>query len=940
MARLSIFQRPGTGVTALLLLAACTADTTAPFGLSLSVVSGDGQQGVVGTTLARPLVVQAVDARGRPLRFVDVRFLVTSGGGGLAGGTVTTDSHGDAQDVWTLGTSTADSQRVEARLVSSGELLGTFRATALADQAVSIVLSAGDSQSAARLTPVPVAPAVLLRDRYGNPVPGVPVTFTAIFGGGSVTGSPATSGSNGVATVGRWTLGPAVGSNMLLAEVNGPYLVVFNATSTLDSGARMTLYAGNNQTTPVGTAVPIPPAVRVTDATGTPIAGVRPSFVHVLGGGGMIGSMPTSDTNGVAAVGSWSLCCTRGTYILRASVAAVADTVYFTATGAAAAPATLTVRAGDGQSAPTGTPVTISPAVVVRDAFGNAVPDVAVQFAATAGGGSVTGSPAMTTDSGVATVGSWTLGPTSGVNTLTATVSGLGASAAFTATGTIHTASRTLSTVTASPDTIVASTGANVTTITVTARDDNGVPISGATATISVLGYGVLFSQPSAPTDADGVATTTLSGTLVSTATVYAGVGSVGLAQPAVVTVIAGPPASVAALRGDNQTAGVSRPVPTPPAVIVRDALGNGVPGVSVTYAVTGGGGTISGTNPAVTNDTGIASVGGWTLGETLGTNTLSATAAGSGIAGNPVTFSATGVSEYWMRVADLPREALFLAAATVDSTLFAIGGEGFDPLGGTQVLATVYAYDPVGNAWAPRTPMPTARSDLALGVVDGVIYAVGGASRSGVLGAVEAYDPRTDTWTTKAPLPTPRMDLAVAVVNGTLYAIGGAPCTQSSLSGSCASYATIVEAYDPATDTWTTKAPMPTPRWMLGATVVDGVIYAVGGQVPGDPSQAPLSTVEAYDPATDTWSAKAPTPTPHASLGVGTLNGLVYAVGGYAQYDISSALESYDPATDRWTTRQPMPANRASFGAATLSGFLYVVAGNGSFTDVEAYHP
>ncbi len=54
---------------------------------------------------------------------------------------------------------------------------------------------------------------------------------------------------------------------------------------------------------------------------------------------------------------------------------------------------------------------------------------------------------------------------------------------------------------------------------------------------------------------------------------------------------------------------------------------------------------------------------------------------------------------------------------------------------------------------------MPTERARLGIGVVNGILYAVGGSS-GGAVNTVEAYDPATDRWTTKSPMPTPRLGL------------------------------------------------------------------------------------------------------------------------------------------------------------------------------------
>ena len=71
---------------------------------------------------------------------------------------------------------------------------------------------------------------------------------------------------------------------------------------------------------------------------------------------------------------------------------------------------------------------------------------------------------------------------------------------------------------------------------------------------------------------------------------------------------------------------------------------------------------------------------------------------------------------------------------------------------------------------------MPTARNHLSSAVVDGKLYAIGGRTSgpSGNLNANEAYDPSTNTWSTKAPMPTARGGLASVAINGNIYSFGG----------------------------------------------------------------------------------------------------------------------------------------------------------------------
>ena len=102
---------------------------------------------------------------------------------------------------------------------------------------------------------------------------------------------------------------------------------------------------------------------------------------------------------------------------------------------------------------------------------------------------------------------------------------------------------------------------------------------------------------------------------------------------------------TVSAYQGDGQSAPVGTSVTVPPAVRLLDGANNPIPGASVTFAVTSGGGSLTDPTTVVTNASGIAQVGGWQLGTTPGTNTISATVALPGISGNPVTFTAAGTT-------------------------------------------------------------------------------------------------------------------------------------------------------------------------------------------------------------------------------------------------------------------------------------------------------
>jgi N-acetylneuraminic acid mutarotase len=152
----------------------------------------------------------------------------------------------------------------------------------------------------------------------------------------------------------------------------------------------------------------------------------------------------------------------------------------------------------------------------------------------------------------------------------------------------------------------------------------------------------------------------------------------------------------------------------------------------------------------------------------------------------------------------------------------------------------------------------------------------------------ISAATPVENSWASKAPMHEARSNLGVAVVNGKIYAIGGN--TQSGIVGTN-------EEYDPETDTWTYKTPMPTPRDGFGIAVYQNKIYCIGG--------VNCNATEVYDPATDTWETKASMPTARWQLEANVVNEKIYLMGGEPNRTLN---EVYDPATNSWITKASIP--------------------------------
>jgi N-acetylneuraminic acid mutarotase len=193
-------------------------------------------------------------------------------------------------------------------------------------------------------------------------------------------------------------------------------------------------------------------------------------------------------------------------------------------------------------------------------------------------------------------------------------------------------------------------------------------------------------------------------------------------------------------------------------------------------------------------------------------------------------------------------------------------------------------------------------------------------------------------TWARKTNMSMPRSGFSTSVVDGIIYAIGGRKLF--SVGGTELS---TVEAYDPVTDTWTEKSDMPTAIEGLSTSVLDGIIYAIGGYANG--SQLP--TVEAYDPKKDTWTPKADMPTARDWLSTSVVDGVIYAFGGYIftgenQGFSLRTVEAYNPVTDTWTEKTDMPTARCVLSTSIVNGRVYAIGGwtSAPTAVVEEYDP
>ncbi|MEZ4589374.1 MAG: Ig-like domain-containing protein [Gemmatimonadales bacterium] len=214
--------------------------------VSMAVAQGEGQSLVVGQAVQVLPAVRVADAQDRPVPGVVLLFTAGFDSGVIRGGTATTDASGIATlGGWTLGPMAGTQYVIVTPPSGSGIAPANLAVSVTAVPAAprTIVKVAGDNQVVPPGVAVPVRPTVEVRDQFGNPVPGVSVDFAIESGGGSVSGGSQTTDGLGRARVGGWTLGPAVGTNLLVAMVPPPAgnamavsMVVFTATGSGGAG--------------------------------------------------------------------------------------------------------------------------------------------------------------------------------------------------------------------------------------------------------------------------------------------------------------------------------------------------------------------------------------------------------------------------------------------------------------------------------------------------------------------------------------------------------------------------------------------------------------------------------------------------------------------------------------------------------------------------------
>ena len=250
-----------------------------------------------------------------------------------------------------------------------------------------------------------------------------------------------------------------------------------------------------------------------------------------------------------------------------------------------------------------------------------------------------------------------------------------------------------------------------------------------------------------------------------------------------------------------------------------------------------------------------------------------------------------------------------------------------------TLILLSTWAS---GQAWQPKTDMPTPRKEIANAAVtlDGKIYVVGGVRNNGTISnKLEVYDPQVNDWTTLANYPLSVWRATAAATNGKIYVFGG----YQSLNPFPFNPSNTVYEYDPVANDWTQKANMLTSRGASCAVLLNGKIHLIGGA-----SSSALNTQHVYDPVLNSWSTAASMAQTRSGLTANVIMGKIYAMGGYflgAGVVSQKTAEVYDPALNVWSPIADMPMTKLGISSAVAGGQLYVFGNEGN-TNTLVYNP
>ncbi|WP_031428998.1 malectin domain-containing carbohydrate-binding protein [Flavimarina sp. Hel_I_48] len=259
-----------------------------------------------------------------------------------------------------------------------------------------------------------------------------------------------------------------------------------------------------------------------------------------------------------------------------------------------------------------------------------------------------------------------------------------------------------------------------------------------------------------------------------------------------------------------------------------------------------------------------------------------------------------------WKNKAPSPSKKIEPQCVQVGDQLVLIAGftKGYTILNDTEI------YTPATNSWSTGRPIPVAVTHGATALINGELWIVGGFIDDNPgegTNKVQIYNVATDTWREGPSLPKKRAGGGAVFYNGLLHYYGGFYPDRQTDSGD--HFVLNVAA---AEKNWKSAPSMPNPRGHFSAALVNGMLYAIGGQHGHDREIVDQKAVHAYNPNTKTWSEKQALPYARSHFEPGTIvyDDQIIIVGGRrGKHYFYNRITAYDPETNTWREIGTLPA-------------------------------
>ena len=295
-----------------------------------------------------------------------------------------------------------------------------------------------------------------------------------------------------------------------------------------------------------------------------------------------------------------------------------------------------------------------------------------------------------------------------------------------------------------------------------------------------------------------------------------------------------------------------------------------------------------------------------------------------------------------WEPIAPAEQPRVEAQSVVYDGKIYVFGGFFDAALNATP---RTDVYDPATDTWTRLSDMLQTVTHHAIALDGDEVWVLGGflGNNGGpVLNNAQRYHIPTDTWSNGPPMPIRRASGAAEVVGRKLHFFGGFRTRQLSAADH------VVLDLDDIPSGWdtTTYPPLPTARGHLSSALLNGQIYAIGGQDGHDVNPIDLAVVDRYDPVSNTWHPVTPLsfPRSHVEASTYVYDGRIYVCGGRNNNPGGapnlSSVSAYDPLLDAWIEQPPMPVAWLGPSLKPVDGKLYLTTGasNGNIPEAEGF--